>query len=281
MCRRGFWLFLFCSVFIHVLLMVVLPDFLGNDSGLILIQLLASRDLQLDVLSEQRPHPYAEPDQQKQESTSQDAALDPTLLKRKMAELSLGESLKTPSPSVPAPPTSAKTSQSERIRQMAASPFYRKLARKFAESRRLRGYDYSGMNSPIDVSPGRLKDETVRSDPGADRILSQLRSLDPGPSPPQGVPIKPGIVGPAAQRELTFAPLAPVVTGDGEAEVEMKFWIQPDGTVGRAVPMKESGNPELKKMATNYLRQWRFRALPESEPQVETWGTVTIRFESE
>ena len=281
MCRRGFWLFLFCSIFIHFFLMVVLPDFLGNDSGVILIQLLASRDLQLDVPSENRAPPYAEPDQEKQESTPQDAVLDPTLLKRKMAELSLGESLKTPSPNVPGPPTSAKTPQRERIRQMVASPFYRELARTFAESRRLRGYRYPGMNSSIDASPGRLKGETVRSDSGTDRILSRLRSVDHGPSPPQEAPRKPGIVGPAAQRELTFVPFAPVVKGEGEAELEMKFWIRPNGTVGRVVPVKQSGNTELEKMATNYLRQWRFRSLPDSEPQVDTWGTVTVRFESE
>ena len=281
MCRRGFWLFLFCSIFIHVLLMVVLPDFLGNDSGVILIQLLASRDLQLDVLSKNREYSSAEPEQEKQASTSQDALLDPTLLKQKMAELSLGENLKTPSPNVPAPPTPAKTSQKEKFRQMVDSPFYRELARAFAESRRLGGYHYPDMNAPIAASPGRLKDELVRSDPGTDPILRGLRSLGQGPSAPEEAPNKPGIMGPAAQRKLTFVPPPPVVKGEGEAEVEMRFWIRANGTVGGVVPVTQSGDAALEEMATDYLRQWRFRSLPGSEPQVDTWGTVTVRFESE
>jgi len=281
MCRRGFWLFLFCSIFIHVLLMVVLPDFLGNDSGVILIQLLASRDLQLDVLSKNREYSSAEPEQEKQASTSQDALLDPTLLKQKMAELSLGENLKTPSPNVPAPPTPAKTSQKEKFRQMVDSPFYRELARAFAESRRLGGYHYPDMNASIAASPGRLKDEVVRSDPGTDRILRGLRSLGHGPSAPGNASKKPGIMGPAAQRELTFVPPPPVVKGEGEAEVEMRFWIRANGTVGGVVPVTQSGDAALEEMATDYLRQWRFRSLPGSEPQVDTWGTVTVRFESE
>jgi len=281
MCRRGFWLFLFCSIFIHFILMVVLPDFLGNDSGIILIQLLASRDLQLDVLSKNRGSSSAEPEQEKQASTSQDALLDPTLLKQKMTELSLGENLKTPSPNVPAPPTLAKTSQKEKFRQMVDAPFYRELARIFAESRRLGGDHYPDMNAPIAASPGRLKDELVRSDPGTDPILRGLRSRGHGPSAPEEAPNKPGIMGPAAQRKLTFVPLVPVVKGEGGAEIEMKIWIRPNGTVGRVVPVKQSGDAELEKIATNYLRQWRFRSLPGSEPQVDTWGTVTVRFESE
>jgi TonB family protein len=261
--------------------MVVLPDFLGHDSGVIPIELLTSRDLELHVLSGKRAHVDSGSDQSSDESYSEKNPFDPMFLRRKAAELSLAESLKTPSPSIPNPWKSAGVSQDDRVKEIANSPFYKELARTFAQNRSFRTHAYQSLESSIDASPETLKSETFDTDPGTERILSQLGSADEALSSDLAVWKKLGIRGPAVQRKLAFLPAPPPVKIGGEAELEIEFCVRPNGTVDRVVPVTPSGNAELEKIATTYVGQWRFEPLPESEHQADTWGTVTIRITPE
>jgi TolA protein len=63
-----------------------------------------------------------------------------------------------------------------------------------------------------------------------------------------------------------------------DLSVEVKFQVQPDGTVKPgAVVKRTSGFPEIDSRALNALKKWRFDAAP-STAGPETWGVVKFRF---
>jgi TonB family protein len=85
------------------------------------------------------------------------------------------------------------------------------------------------------------------------------------------------IVGPAAERRVIFQPPLPNATVESESEIELRFWILPNGAVGRVVPVKKA-DPRLEALAINYLRNWRFNPLPSDAPQDEQWGVIPFKF---
>jgi TonB family protein len=257
--------------------MIELPDFLGDDSGIIPIQLLGSRELHLDVLPENRAHRFREAGQKRGKPDSRVAPVDATVLEKKMQELSLGESLRMPSPDVLVPPIQKNVSQQERTRRIWASPFYKEIAKAFEQARKSGG-TYEGMRFSIDASPDILKKEKIEIDPGTEQVLMRLQSAREDKSRGKGEEGKLGIAGPICRRQLTYVPPIPDVKASIETEFRIKFWVRPNGTVDRVIPVKRAGDIELERLATNYLRKLRFRAIPENEPQIEQWGTVTIKF---
>lgn len=86
-----------------------------------------------------------------------------------------------------------------------------------------------------------------------------------------------GIQGPVAKREPLFRPLPPKVHVQMESEITLKFWVRPDGVVGRIIPERK-GDAALEAAAIRYLERWRFTPLPMHESQVEQWGIITVRF---
>jgi TonB family protein len=85
------------------------------------------------------------------------------------------------------------------------------------------------------------------------------------------------IKGPAADREVIFQPPPPTATVEAETDIELRFWILPNGSVSRVVPLKKS-DPRLEALATNYLRRWRFNALPPGVEPDEQWGIIPFKF---
>jgi TonB family protein len=85
------------------------------------------------------------------------------------------------------------------------------------------------------------------------------------------------IKGPAAERRVIFQPPPPSTTVESETEIELRFWILPNGTVSRVIPMKKS-DPRLEALAINYLRNWRFNPLPTDAEPVEQWGVIPFKF---
>jgi len=84
------------------------------------------------------------------------------------------------------------------------------------------------------------------------------------------------IKGPASERQVIFQPPPPRVTVESESEIELRFWILPNGAVGRVIPMKKS-DPRLEALAINYLRHWRFTPLPSDALQDEQWGVIPFK----
>lgn len=62
-----------------------------------------------------------------------------------------------------------------------------------------------------------------------------------------------------------------------EAVITIRFQVNPDGSLGRVVPLKKM-NPELEREVMRTLRSWRFSRLPSGVPQEPQWGTITFRF---
>jgi TonB family protein len=84
------------------------------------------------------------------------------------------------------------------------------------------------------------------------------------------------ITGEVAHRTVTFRPPPPrPVSSAGAGLVVLTFRVEPDGTIGRIVPVIRT-HPELEQIAITYLEKWRFEAVQDSIG-TQT-GTVTIRF---
>ncbi len=84
------------------------------------------------------------------------------------------------------------------------------------------------------------------------------------------------ITGEVAHRTVVFRPPAPrAVTAAGTGMVMLTFRVEPDGTIGRIVPVIRT-HPELEQIAISYLEKWRFEAVSDSVG-TQT-GTITIRF---
>ncbi len=85
------------------------------------------------------------------------------------------------------------------------------------------------------------------------------------------------IRGPASFRKLVFQPTPPSPPVGVEGEIELKFWVLPDGTVGRIVLIRR-GNLTLETAAIQNVKQWKFDSLPLGVGVPEQWGTLRFRF---
>jgi hypothetical protein len=254
---------------------VVLPDFLGDESGIIPIQFLALRELRLEIFRESGDQRLSEMDEEKTGERSSITSLDEAVLKRKMEELSLGENLNVPSPAVLQPPIPDDSSREERVRRIRSSSSYKEIAKAFEETRRS-DRDYRGTEFSIQPSPEILKKEKTEVDPGTELIGAQPRSATESGTYGTEKNDELRILGPIAQRELAYMPSMPDLKVKAAADLKMKFWVNPDGTVDRVVPLSQGVDAELERVVTDYLQEWRFSPIPENEPQIEEWGTITL-----
>ena len=86
------------------------------------------------------------------------------------------------------------------------------------------------------------------------------------------------IAGPAARRRILFQPKPPKLERlESTTEIVLKFWVLPDGTVGRVIPTKKA-SADLEGLASNHLKRWRFSPLPPGAEDKEQWGEITFRF---
>ena len=85
------------------------------------------------------------------------------------------------------------------------------------------------------------------------------------------------IKGPAGKRQVIFRPPPPSLQLRAIVEIELKFWVLPDGAIGRVIPIRR-GNPTLEGEMMAYLKKWRFNPLPPDAPQEEQWGTIPIKY---
>jgi TonB family protein len=151
-----------------------------------------------------------------------------------------------------------------------------------------------GLRDSLQYEP-RLADVAVLPDlPAPERQHAETKALPPLPTlaPParrETAPTRPAtltlpspqvtslIKGPASERQVIFQPPPPSVTVESESEIELRFWILPNGAVGRVVPVKKS-DPRLEALVINYLRHWRFTPLPPDSLQDEQWGVIPFKF---
>ncbi len=139
----------------------------------------------------------------------------------------------------------------------------------------------SGEERPVGWGEVRLGDKQTPSRLGLPTLDQRLIARAP-PETPAARPVLPpvpqlGIQGPVARREPLSRSTLPEVQVQAEGEITLKFWVRPDGVVSRVLPERK-GDATLEVAAIRYLEGWRFTPLPPHEPQIEQWGTITIRF---
>ncbi|MCY3824991.1 MAG: energy transducer TonB [Nitrospinae bacterium] len=108
------------------------------------------------------------------------------------------------------------------------------------------------------------------------KMLEQLSRLSF--SRPSRQKRRTNIAGPAARRRILFQPKPPKLERlESTTEIVLKFWVLPDGTVGRVIPTRKA-SAYLEGLASNHLKRWRFSPLPPGAEDKEQWGEITFRF---
>ena len=82
------------------------------------------------------------------------------------------------------------------------------------------------------------------------------------------------IEGPVAKRRVTYQPPPPEIITTSAVTLRLKFWVHPDGTVGRIVPLVRA-DAEIEKIAIAFLEKWRFE--PVRKDLGDQWGILPIQ----
>ncbi len=83
------------------------------------------------------------------------------------------------------------------------------------------------------------------------------------------------IEGPVAKRRIIYRPPAPRPETNVAGTVQLKFWVKPNGTIGKIIPIVRA-DPALEKASIEFLEKWRFE--PAQSERGEEWGVLSIRF---
>jgi hypothetical protein len=192
----------------------------------------------------------------------------------KLAEMGLSEKLKPPLPRVSLFPA-GKLDEQEKKMILENSRFYRELGED------VYGKEREGAILAVpEVKTSDAKGGTIPlpEDAEAQRIVASLREAARGERQGKNT-IKAAaldIKGPAASRKINYLPppleSKPIVEG----ECLIKFWIFPDGTVGKAIPLAQ-GDKQAVVAAVDRVKKFRFAPLPKDVPQVEQWGVIPAK----
>ncbi|MBN1354711.1 energy transducer TonB [bacterium] len=161
---------------------------------------------------------------------------------------------------------------------------------------RLNSFDLPPPANTFVSLPGALMPDiagtssTVTGIPSGSLIDPNELKIKPAGTPPD-IPwdpsqayLKPGvqidqpdfpIEGPVSKRKVVYRPPLPHPVVSSSGNVQLKFWVYSDGTVGQIIPLVKA-DPELEKSAIEFLEKWRFEALPEGSP--DQWGILPLRF---
>jgi TonB family protein len=265
------FLFLLVSLLIHLSFVLLVPNYFAVTKLRIFpIELVEPKQLYLEPFIKKVEEGEGRKETLIKKFLVDDRKRREDFLMSKLKELSLGESIDVPSPSFLVPQGKEKSPPEERVRLLRSSPF-RESSRPLGN---YRGKLLSSGAGEVENPKGRILE-----DEGTQRIIAQLmtpaQSKRPRVHATKKDPI--GIKGPAGQRKVLYKPEIPDVKIDREGDVELKFWVLPDGSVGSVVPLLR-GDAELERIAVNYMKQWRFDPLNEGELTVEQWGTITVKF---
>ncbi len=272
-------LFLLVSLFIHVSMVLFVPNYFAVTKLRIFpIELVEPKLLYLEPFSKRTEEGGGGKEKLIRKFLVDDRKRREEFLMSKLKELSLGESIDVPSPSFLVPQRKEETTPEERVKLLRSSPFFKDLSRIFRDSSRPLG-DYRGGSPSVGEGGAEIPKGRILEDKVTQGIIARM-TISTQPEKPPAHILKndtAGIRGPAGRRKILYKPEIPEVKIEREGEVELKFWVLPDGSVGSVVPLLR-GDAELERIATNYIKQWRFNPLNEGGSTVEQWGTITVKF---
>jgi TonB family protein len=196
---------------------------------------------------------------------------------KKMREASAYQDWRTFASEYPRLKKLESLSEEEKRKALKNSPEFNEIERELNEYLKKKENIFN-----IEPSIPPIKDEVnplLLKDKGAEKVIERLLSKKEMASPEKALEenLILGIKGPLATRKILEKPQPPQVKVRVEAEIELTFWVLPDGRVDRVVPTMK-GDTELERIAVQYLKQWRFVPLPNDQPQVEQWGIIPIKF---
>jgi hypothetical protein len=189
----------------------------------------------------------------------------------KLSEMGLSEELKPPLPRVSLFPP-GKLEEQEKKMILENSRFYHELGEiVHGKGREKEILDVPGPKTS-DAKGGTIP---LPEDTEAQRIIASLREAakeeEAGKKSIEAAALD--IRGPSAGRKVSYLPpplpSKPPVDGD----CLLKFWIFPDGTVGKIVPLVQ-GDTQVAAAAIDQIKKFRFEPLPKGVPQVEQWGVI-------
>jgi TonB family protein len=196
---------------------------------------------------------------------------------KKMEEAGLQFDWRAIAPEYPKPRNLKGVPEKEKMKILKETPEFKEMDREVKEYARKKE-DLFKADPPL-PSAREGADFTQLSDKGTEKVIQKLLGSKEKISPERAVEenLRLGIKGPVASRRILERPSVPPLKVRIETEIELTFWVLPDGMVDRAIPSVK-GDAELERMAIQYLKQWRFAPLSRDQPQVEQWGTLPIKF---
>ncbi|MFQ6077879.1 MAG: TonB family protein [Thermodesulfobacteriota bacterium] len=274
------FLFIVVSILIHFTLLLFVPNYFAVTKLRIFpIELVEPKQLYLEPPLHRIDQGGRRGENSMEQFLVDDRKRREDFLMSKLRELSLGESIDIPSPSFLVPQREEKVTPEERVKLLRSSPFFKDLGRLFRESSMPMGDSTGKMLSGGAGEKMEIPRRRIVEDKGTEYIIARIMAKD-RPKRPSVQGIKKdsiGIKGPAGKRKILYKPEIPEVKIEREGEVELQFWVLPDGSVGRVFSVLR-GDAELERIAINYIKQWRFNPLDEGLSTVEQWGTITVKF---
>lgn len=196
---------------------------------------------------------------------------------KKMEEANAAKDWRLLAPEYPSSRKLEGAAEEERRKALKDSPEFKEMDKAVIDYLK-KGEDLFTPKAPM-PSLKEATDFIPLKDKASEKIIEGLLSSKERPS--QAKPIEEnlqlGIKGPLVARKILERPNLPSVKVRVEAEIELTFWVLPNGIVDRAIPSVR-GDTELERIAIQYLKQWRFVPLQKNEPQVEEWGVIPVKF---
>ena len=196
---------------------------------------------------------------------------------KKMDEVSRRQDWRQLVPEYPRPKKVESLSDEEKGKGLRNSPEFKEIDRELKEYLRKKEEVY--FPEPPMPSPKDAVNSIPPKDPAAEKVIEKLLSHKEKAKAEKALDenLRLRIKGPAAARKILERPDPPQVKVRVEAEIELTFWVLPNGIVDRAVPTVK-GDAELEQIAIQYLKKWRFDPLPADRAQVEQWGSIPLKF---
>jgi len=267
---KGVALFILLALFLHLMVVVVAPDFSKP-----------MRKASIPAILLGTEHLYREGGQRGGEGI--DVWEDPLVQKireevvlKRLSEMALSQErkLQPPLPRVSLFPA-GKLEEYEKMRILQRSRFYHELE-KIVHGKEQREVLFTVPRPKAsDVKGGS---DPLPEDMEAQRIISSLREAAQDTreavKAPEAAALD--IRGPAASRKISYIPPSLQSTLSVDGDCLLKFWILPDGTLDEIIPLVQ-GDTQATEVAINQIKRYRFEPLPADVPQVEQWGVIPVQ----
>lgn len=195
------------------------------------------------------------------------------LVLRMLSERALSDESKPPLPREDLFPP-GKLDKQEKMRILERSHFYHELEKEARKEDRLKDFADAPGPKISDVKGGTVP---LPEDMEAQRIITALKEAAKETAEQKTVEaVALGIKGPAASRQVSYFPAPLPLKAAQEGERLIKFWVLPDGTVAKAIPLV-AGDTRITSEAITQIKRYYFAPLPRNVPQEEMWGIIPVK----